>query len=76
MIQIVTNVLSGGELAQFLLCTFLVTLWPILFQMVGWPGFIVLSSGNTYFGASFLGGELLCFSHEVLLSHIISLYFS
>ena len=41
-----------------------------------WWVFIVLSCGNIYFGASFLGGELLCFwSSITLVTHHLSLLF-
>ena len=59
--ETVTCLVSACELAWFLTWSLLVTLWPLLFQVVGWPGCIMLSSGNTYFGTSLLGGELLCF---------------
>ena len=37
--QTVTCLVSVGELAWFLMCTLLVTqMWPVLFQVVSWPG--------------------------------------
>ena len=52
----VACLVSGGELAWFLICTLLVTqMWPVLFQLVSWPGFIMYSLNDTECG-------LYCFS--------------
>ena len=39
VMQTVAHLVSGCELAWFLMCTLVVTLWPVLFQLVSWPGF-------------------------------------
>ena len=39
VMQTVANLVSVGELAWFSMCNILVTLWPVLFQDVSWPGF-------------------------------------
>ena len=59
---------SGSELALFLMCTLLVTLtvaW--LVQHVSWPGFHVHSSGDTDCGLSCSDSELALFFMSAVL---------
>ena len=49
--QTVACLVSEGELAWFLMCT-LHSLWPVLFQLVSWPGFNVYSTVDTDCGLS------------------------
>ena len=58
----VACLVSGSELALFLMCTLLVTLTvACLVQLVSWPGFDVHSSGDPDCGLSFSDGELAWF---------------
>jgi hypothetical protein len=61
VIQTVACLVSEGELAWVLMCPLLVTETVACYLSDGELAlvFLVLFCGNIYFGASFLGGELL-----------------
>ena len=59
----IAYLVSESELVWFLMCTLLVmqTVACLVSECELAQVFIVLSYGNKDFGASFFGGELLCF---------------
>ena len=64
VIHMLTPPFLVGELAWFLLCTFLVTyiIWPSFLQAVSWHDCIVHFSADTHLGLSLLESELALLS--------------